>query len=143
MSNLLEASIGRHNEDGGVMMDTSTAMRDPVFYRWHSMIDYLFLHHKNTLPPYADNQLRLDNIKIDNVEFVSDGKIVDELRTYWHILTNVNLQNGLDFAANETVYVTVTHSIYEKFSYKYDFDLFICILTNWHSFDVKQDFGNK
>lgn len=108
----------RHNEDSGVMGDTSTAMRDPVFYRWHTMINDLFLTHKLNLWSYTDEQLRFDNIKIESVEFVCGGKPVDELRTFWQ-RTDVNLRSGLDFTANETIYVSFTHLNYEKFSYKY------------------------
>jgi hypothetical protein len=34
------------------MGDTSTAMRDPMFYRWHKYIDHMFTQYKNTLGPY-------------------------------------------------------------------------------------------
>lgn len=40
----------RHLESFGVMGDSSTAMRDPVFYRWHAYIDDLFQEHKQRLP---------------------------------------------------------------------------------------------
>lgn len=41
----------RHLESFGVIGDSSTAMRDPVFYRWHAFIDDLFQEHKQRLPP--------------------------------------------------------------------------------------------
>jgi hypothetical protein len=34
------------------MGDTTTAMRDSVFYRWHAFINEVYERHKNTLPPY-------------------------------------------------------------------------------------------
>lgn len=107
---------GRHNEDSGVMGDTTTAMRDPIFYRWHTMINELFLVHKLNLMPYTEAQLGFQNIRIDGVDLACGGKLVDELRTYWQ-RSNVNLQSGLDFAANEPIYVSFTHLNYEKFSY--------------------------
>lgn len=109
--------FGRHNEDSGVMGDTTTAMRDPVFYRWHTYINSLFELHKQTLMPYTDAELGLENVKIDNVELLCGGQLTNELRTFWQ-RTSVNLQNGLDFAANQAVYVAHTHLNYEKFSYK-------------------------
>lgn len=109
---------GKYNEESAVMGDTTTAMRDPVFYRWHTMVNDLFELHKLSLPPYTDRELGLNDVKIDNVELVCGGKLVDELRTFWQ-KTDVNLQNGLDFATQGTAFVTFTHLNYEKFSYKY------------------------
>jgi tyrosinase len=37
---------------GGVMRSTATAVRDPVFYRWHRHIDDLFVRWQGTLPPH-------------------------------------------------------------------------------------------
>lgn len=41
------------------MGDTATAMRDPVFYRWHSYIDDIFQEYKATLPGYS-----VKNVKV-------------------------------------------------------------------------------
>ncbi|KAJ3109863.1 Polyphenol oxidase 1 [Phlyctochytrium planicorne] len=40
----------------GLMYTTRTAVRDPVFWRWHGLIDELFATWQNTLPPntYTD-----------------------------------------------------------------------------------------
>lgn len=35
------------------MADTATAMRDPIFYRWHKFIDDLFQRYKMSLLPYT------------------------------------------------------------------------------------------
>jgi len=37
----------------GVLTDGATAMRDPVFYRYHLRIADIFDQHKNRLPPYT------------------------------------------------------------------------------------------
>lgn len=34
------------------MADAATAMRDPIFYRWHAYIDDIFQEFKATLPAY-------------------------------------------------------------------------------------------
>lgn len=34
------------------MGDSATAMRDPVFYRWHAYIDDIFQEFKSTIPSY-------------------------------------------------------------------------------------------
>lgn len=36
------------------MGDSATAMRDPIFYRWHAYIDDLFQEYKATLPRYSE-----------------------------------------------------------------------------------------
>lgn len=39
------------------MGENMTAMRDPVFYRWHSTIQDMFELYKGTLPPYTVQQV--------------------------------------------------------------------------------------
>jgi hypothetical protein len=51
-------------ENMGVMGDSVTAMRDPLFYRWHKFIDSLFQQFKATLSPYTAQQVRSSNIVI-------------------------------------------------------------------------------
>lgn len=41
------------------MSETSTAMRDPVFYRWHKYIDDVFQEYKLMQPPYTLQQVRM------------------------------------------------------------------------------------
>lgn len=36
----------------GVMAATTTAIRDPVFFRWHKLIDDIYFSYQETLPPY-------------------------------------------------------------------------------------------
>lgn len=40
-------------ENYSVMGDPTTALRDPVFYRWHAYIDDIFQEFKATIPPYS------------------------------------------------------------------------------------------
>lgn len=47
----------RHLESFGVMGDTATAMRDPIFYLLHANIDDMFQEHKETLTPYTRAQV--------------------------------------------------------------------------------------
>lgn len=35
------------------MGDPSTAMRDPIFYRWHAYTDDIFQEYKATIPSYS------------------------------------------------------------------------------------------
>ena len=39
------------------MGDTTTAMRDPIFYRWHGFVDSLFGEFKYSLTPYTQQQV--------------------------------------------------------------------------------------
>ena len=44
-------------EDFGVMNDTATAMRDPLFYRWHATVNDIFDMYRNTLTPYTQEEV--------------------------------------------------------------------------------------
>lgn len=57
----------RHLEDYAVMADVTTAMRDPVFYRWHSFIDTIFTKFKNQQPTYQTDELKFDGISVTTV----------------------------------------------------------------------------
>lgn len=91
---------GRHLEDYGVMADVATAMRDPIFYRWHAFIDSIFVKYKNTLSPYQSKDLVYDGINLSSVhvEIVSKSpnKASNVLLTYWQ-KSDVDLGAGLDF----------------------------------------------
>lgn len=53
----------RHLESFGVIGDSSTAMRDPVFYRWHAWVDDVFQEHKESLTPYTTQQVCTNDSK--------------------------------------------------------------------------------
>lgn len=40
------------------MGDSATAMRDPIFYRWHKYIDLIFDKYKGTIKPYTPEEVR-------------------------------------------------------------------------------------
>ncbi|XP_071956170.1 hemocyanin AA6 chain-like [Antedon mediterranea] len=58
---------GRYKQAMGVMGATETAVRDPVFFRWHKYIDNLFVMHKNMLDPYSADDLGFKNIKLEEI----------------------------------------------------------------------------
>lgn len=39
------------------MGDSATAMRDPIFYRWHANVDDIFNMYKSKLPAYGDDKV--------------------------------------------------------------------------------------
>lgn len=54
--------VHKHLESFGVMGDSATAMRDPVFYKWHSHVDSLFQRYKEQLTPYTSAQVCFSKI---------------------------------------------------------------------------------
>lgn len=107
----------KYNEPANVVSDTTTAMRDPVFFRWHKTIDMLCVKLKDRLPPYEENDLIFTDITIKSFNILdASNQQIDQLITFWQKST-VNLQNGLDFHVSEPVLVTFTHLNYQQFSY--------------------------
>lgn len=90
----------RHLEDYGVMADVATAMRDPVFYRWHTFIDSICVKYKNTMAPYQPNQLLNNGIIVDTVSVHITARASNvrpnHLLTYWQ-KSDIDLAAGLDF----------------------------------------------
>nr|UZP64756.1 prophenoloxidase-1 [Bemisia tabaci] len=109
----------RYLENISVMGDPTTAMRDPVFYRWHAMIDYIFQEHKNKLPQYTVKQLTFDGIKINNVEvqIQSSSAPKNEFATFWQ-QNDIDLSRGLDFAPGGQILARFTHLQHAPFVYK-------------------------
>jgi hypothetical protein len=46
-------------ETFSVIGDPATAMRDPMFYRWHAFVDDVFQEHKATLSRYDTNKVNI------------------------------------------------------------------------------------
>lgn len=55
-----------NTEPYGVMQDPSTAIRDPIFFRWHKDVDDVFHRFQNTLEPYDFS--RAPNAKIRSTD---------------------------------------------------------------------------
>ncbi|KAG8238621.1 hypothetical protein J437_LFUL018539 [Ladona fulva] len=107
----------RHLETFSVMGDPATAMRDPVFYRWHATIDDLFQMHKRTLPRYTPAQLDYQGIRISNIEITTTGAGKNELRTFWQ-QNDIDLSRGMDFAPRGSVFARFTQLAHAPFQYK-------------------------
>ncbi|XP_075147708.1 phenoloxidase 2-like [Haematobia irritans] len=108
----------RHLEEYGVMGDVTTAMRDPIFYRWHGYLDTLFSKFKSLLPVYDANNLKYQGVTIDNIEakINSGNSAPNVLLTYWQ-KSNVDIAAGLDFGPNGSVYASFTHLQHAPFEY--------------------------
>lgn len=121
--NLGHATIARchdpssaNNEEPGVMSDVTTAMRDPIFYRWHTMIDDVCLEYKVTLPFYTPDELSCD-VSVDSVEILKDGATTDALHTFWE-WDDVNCSRGLDFKSSTPIYIRFKHLNHEEWDTK-------------------------
>lgn len=119
MLSLLHDPDHRHRAPIGVMGNNATTMRDPLFYRWHDYINYLFQLYKHKLLPYTKDQLGYDGINIGNVIVQSERPYQggenpepNEFHTFWKIDT-VDLQKA--FVPN--ICVTFTHLKCASFCY--------------------------
>lgn len=101
------------------MGDNTTAVRDPVFYRWHQMVDDMCLRLKNRFNLYGETELAFNGIKIQSFDLLDgDNNPLknNQFITYWQ-KTVVNLQFGLDFHTDQPLLVRFTHLNYQHFSY--------------------------
>ncbi|XP_016922311.1 phenoloxidase 1 [Apis cerana] len=105
----------RYLESFGVMGDSATAMRDPIFYRWHAFVDDVFQEHKNTLPQYTVQQLDFPGIEIADIKLTTNQQR-NILNTFW-TKSDVDLSRGLDFTPRGAVLARFTHLNHADFSY--------------------------
>ncbi|CAG9825513.1 unnamed protein product [Phaedon cochleariae] len=108
---------GRNLEENAVLGDVATAMRDPIFYRWHAFIDDLFHRFKATLPRYAENQLNYPGIQVQDIQVRTQGRDANVLSTFWQ-QSDVNISHGLDFQTRGNVFVRFTHLQHAEFEYR-------------------------
>ncbi|XP_039950507.1 phenoloxidase 2-like [Bactrocera tryoni] len=106
----------RHLESFGVMGDSATAMRDPVFYRWHAYIDDIFQEHKIRLPPYTLPELDYDGVTVTGVQVSPEGGQANVLQTFWQ-QSDVDLARGMDFVPRGNVFARFTHLQHTPFTY--------------------------
>ncbi|XP_063586243.1 hemocyanin F chain-like [Penaeus indicus] len=89
----------KHMGHNGVMAATGTAVRDPVFFRWHGFVDKFFHKYKMTQPPYTPDQLSV------GVE-VLEVKTPNELHTFFTNRTFV-ASHGIDFQVDPKSNISV------------------------------------
>ncbi|CRK98947.1 CLUMA_CG012103, isoform A [Clunio marinus] len=98
----------RHLENFGVIGDSTTAMRDPFFYRVHATIDDLFQAHKTRLTPYTAQQLTFPGITITGFQAQQTQGRANVLNTFWQ-QSDINMSRGLDFVPRGDVFARFTH----------------------------------
>lgn len=106
-------------EQFGVMGDVTTAMRDPIFYRWHSFIDLVFRRHKNRLNPYVPaTDFAFNGVTVNSVRVQVNQRNApaNTLLTFWQ-RAELNLGTGLDFGREGNVFASFTHLQHAPFNY--------------------------
>ncbi|OXU22254.1 hypothetical protein TSAR_002572 [Trichomalopsis sarcophagae] len=99
-----------------IMGDATTAMRDPVFYRWHAYVDYVFQIFKDSLSPYTVEQLVFPGINVTDIRINTPGANPNTLNTHWS-KSDVDLSRGLDFTPRGSIMARLTHLNHDDFSY--------------------------
>ncbi|XP_063832838.1 phenoloxidase subunit 1-like [Ostrinia nubilalis] len=105
----------RHLEQYGVMGDSTTAMRDPFFYRWHAFVDDVFDLHKTKLPKYGNDRLDFPGIRVSSIS-VEGPAGSNTFGTQWE-QSMVDLARGLDFTPRGSVLAKFTHLQHDEFTY--------------------------
>ncbi|KAJ8679159.1 hypothetical protein QAD02_014946 [Eretmocerus hayati] len=106
----------RHLESVSVMGDSTTAMRDPIFYRWHQHIDDLFSIFKDRINPYSQQELNYPGISVTDVRVNSPNASPNTFNTYW-TKSDIDLSRGLDFSARGPILARVQHLNHDEFKY--------------------------
>jgi len=104
---------GRFQENPGVMSDTSTSLRDPIFYRWHRFVDNIFQQYKATLHPYTREQLTFPGIKVLSTQV--NSKQANVVTTFLKE-DKLDLSHGINFGTGHKVLVKYHHLDHEPFS---------------------------
>lgn len=119
LSSFEHDSFYGHLKEFGVMSDVTTAMRDPVFYRWHAFLDNICNKHKILQRPYNETHLGFTGINIDHIEtkLISDqGSHSNKLFTFWQ-KSDIDLSSGLNLGRYGNIYASFTHLQHAPFEY--------------------------
>ncbi|KAF4525334.1 hypothetical protein B566_EDAN013190 [Ephemera danica] len=109
----------RHLEPEGVMGDTATAMRDPIFYRWHALINDMCVAFKNTLLPYTEQELNYKDIHVTSLELITPkAGNKNIIQTFWQEL-ELELSRGVNFMVNRSVVGKFTRLQHARFQYRF------------------------
>ncbi|XP_033099168.1 phenoloxidase subunit 1-like [Anneissia japonica] len=115
---------------------TETAVRDPVFFRWHKYIDNLFFMHKSMLDPYSTRDLGFNNItlKAINVQVNGNGQKKNVLTTRMEYV-NVDIYESMFQYENtsQALPISVYQVNHDEFHY-------IMEVKNTNSTNVKAAF---
>uniref|UniRef100_A0A1E1WVS7 Putative hemocyanin subunit n=1 Tax=Tityus obscurus TaxID=1221240 RepID=A0A1E1WVS7_TITOB len=105
---------GRFQETLGVMSDTSTSLRDPIFYRWHRFIDNIFQDYKATLPVYTKDQLHFAGVEVTDIHI--NARIPNVIDTFM-LRDELEMSYGFIFGSDGSYKARYQHLDHEHFSY--------------------------
>ncbi|KAG8195462.1 hypothetical protein JTE90_002634 [Oedothorax gibbosus] len=114
MANILDPD-GRFQNNPGVMDDSATSLRDPIFYRWHRFIDDMFNEYKKKLNPYPKDELGFSGVEIESVTVKAHHDNV-VTTTFEH--DTLDLSNALNFGRSGPVKIRYQHLDHEPFAYE-------------------------
>merc|ERR1712198_786670 len=119
---------GKFNMPPGVMEHFETATRDPSFFRLHRYMDNIFKEHKDTLPPYTQEELTFQGVAVDNI--VVDGRLETSFEDF-----EFDLSNAVDHPEDEDVDIKayVDRLNHREFSYNID-------VLNYNGYEVLSSF---
>nr|CCA94926.1 hemocyanin subunit e [Mastigoproctus giganteus] len=105
---------GRFKENPGVMSDTSTSLRDPIFYRYHRFVDNIFQQYKDTLHHYTKDDLLFSGIEV--VSVAVNAKVQDLVTTFMKD-SELELTYGINLGTTHSVSVRYHHLDHEPFTF--------------------------
>ncbi|XP_015923309.1 hemocyanin A chain [Parasteatoda tepidariorum] len=105
---------GRFRETPGVMNDTATSLRDPIFYRFHRFIDNVFQEYKKTLPVYDKDNLNFQGVSVTGITV--NAKIQNVIHTFFRE-DELELSHCFQFGTPASVRARYHHLDHESFSY--------------------------
>nr|CAZ66714.1 hemocyanin subunit 3c [Pandinus imperator] len=107
---------GKYQTNPGVMSDTATSLRDPIFYRWHRFIDNLFQEYKNAQHPYDIDHLGFTGIEIKSVAVETDGHRLHDVHTSF-ATSILNISSAYPLDVEVPIKVRWPHLTHEPFTY--------------------------
>lgn len=91
------------------MGDPAVAMRDPVFYRWHQEMSFIFQEYKSTLAPYTVEELTFPGVEVTGVKVQVTG---GRLNYFYSRLkeSNLDLSGGIEYLQNYSQSIRNQHN---------------------------------
>jgi len=101
---------------GGVLSYTTTSVRDPIFFRWHSFLDTFYMRWKNSIGRYTDVELGFEDVTINQISTISQGGARNQLVTFTEFTDYRLDQNQVKSQAGEII--TYERLNYEHFTFE-------------------------
>ena len=73
--------VARRGGDEAAIGTTSGSARDPIFYRWHALVESIFTRYKETLGPYTATDLAFPGVAVERATIRQQGRPDNSLET--------------------------------------------------------------